>query len=346
MGQSSRLRTLQYVPYLESQGIHVKVAPLFQDSYVRDLQAGRRDPAYILKAYLKRINLLGRMKGFDILWLEKEMLPWIPFSFEGLLLRKAKPMVLDIDDADFHHYDLAGNPITRFVLGSKIGRLMSRSAMVIAGNDYLAEYARSWGAPAVEKLPTVVDLERYPLKERPLKEGKPVTIGWIGSPTTAPYIKIIAPVLRELSSKYQIRLVLVGSGSVSMEGLNPEIHAWTEEREAEMVSGFDIGIMPLAATPWERGKCGYKLIQYMACAKPVVASAFGANLSIVTHGKEGFLAEDAEEWKSSLELLIRNRRLREQMGREGRLLVEKKYSTAVTAPRILHLLRKVYEKAG
>lgn len=345
MGQSSRLRTLQYVPYLERQGIHVEVEPLFQDSYLRDLHLGRRNTWAILKAYLERMSISWRMKGFDILWLEKEMLPWIPFLFEGLLLRKAPPMVLDIDDADFHRYDLAGNPFIRSVLGSKIGELMARSAMVIAGNDYLAEYARSWGARAVEKLPTVVDIGRYPLEERPLKRGEEVTIGWIGSPTTAPYLKIITPGLKDLSRKYNTRLVLVGSGPISLEGLNPEIYAWTEEKEAEMVSAFDIGIMPLAATPWEMGKCGYKLIQYMACAKPVVASAFGANLSIITNGKEGFLAVDEEEWKSSLELLIRDRRLREQMGRAGRLLVEKRYSTAVTAPLLLDLFRKVYKDA-
>ena len=269
------------------------------------------------------------------------MLPWLPFFVERAMLTKSPPIVLDIDDADFHHYDQNRSGFIRMLLGPKIGRLMRMSDLVIAGNDYLAGYARRWGARSVEQLPTAVDLAKYPLKECPTGEKGPVTIGWIGSPTTAPYLKIIEPVLRDLSRNFPIKLVLVGSGAVTLEGLKPDIQPWTEEKEAELVSGFDIGIMPLADTPWERGKCGYKLIQYMSCARPVVASAIGANLSIVTQGKEGFLVKALNEWKEALEALIKDADLRRQMGMAGRQLVEKKYCTSITAPRLLNLLRTV-----
>lgn len=347
MGQSSRLRTLQYIPYLKDKGVELLSSSLFDDSYLSNLHAGkRRNPLNILLSYLKRSLLARHISRFDILWIEKEILPWVPFLFEKRLLKHAPPVVIDIDDADFHHYDINKNPIIRFLLGAKIAGLMRSSALVTAGNTYLAQYAERSGAEWVVELPTVVDIDRY--KNRDSKEDNEsvVTIGWIGSPTTAPYLKLIAPALIDVAEKNSVRLVLVGSGDFEIDGLKVETHPWTENREVKMVSGFDIGIMPLADTPWELGKCGYKIIQYMACSKPVVASPVGANLSIMHHGREGFLAGGMEDWKEALNLLVRDRNLRLKMGAAGRRLVEERYCTAVTAPLLFNLFQKVHRKGS
>jgi len=343
MGQSSRLRTLQYIPYLKDHGVRTETASLFDDSYLAALNAGKaRNPVTILHAYLNRLRLAPVLRRYDIIWLEKELFPWIPFVFEKRLLNGAPPIVMDIDDADFHHYDLSGNPMIRILMSSKIAGLMNLSALVTAGNDYLASYARRSGARAVEELPTVVDLARYPITGRTSGAEGTVTIGWIGAPTTAPYLNTIAPALRDIAHENSVRLVLVGSGDMAIDGVKPEIYPWTEASEVEMVSSFDIGIMPLAKTPWELGKCGYKIIQYMACSKPVVASAFGANLSIIKNGQEGFLADGIEDWIRALRQLIRDPGLRLRMGASGRRLVEQRYCTGITAPRLLNLFRNIH----
>ena len=96
--------------------------------------------------------------------------------------------------------------------------------------------------------------------------------------------------------------------------------------------------MPLPDGPFERGKCGYKLIQYMACALPVVASPVGANRDIVEQGRNGFLASDADEWRAALHALVADPGLRRRFGEAGRRSVEQCYSLQVHAPRLARLL--------
>jgi hypothetical protein len=104
---------------------------------------------------------------------------------------------------------------------------------------------------------------------------------------------------------------------------------------------MDIGIMPLTDTPWSRGKCGYKLIQYMACGLPVVASPVGVNTHIVEHGVNGFLAASDAEWRDALYKLARDPGLRQKMGTAGRLKVETDYSLAAWGPRVAAMLSHV-----
>jgi len=119
--------------------------------------------------------------------------------------------------------------------------------------------------------------------------------------------------------------------------------AFFKENEAADIRHFDVGIMPLPDAPWERGKCGYKLIQYMACGKPVVASPVGVNSRIVCHGENGFLANNLEQWREALLTLRDHPALRQQMGNEGRARVEREYSVQLNAPRLSAWL---HEAAG
>ena len=126
----------------------------------------------------------------------------------------------------------------------------------------------------------------------------------------------------------------------ALAGLHPEIRRWTEQTETADIADFDIGIMPLAEGVWERGKCGYKLIQYMACARPVIASPVGVNRSIIDDGASGLLASTEAEWRSALERLRDDQPLRDRMGRAGRARVESEYSVTAVAPRLAELLRR------
>jgi len=123
-----------------------------------------------------------------------------------------------------------------------------------------------------------------------------------------------------------------------------EILPWTEDTEVSLIQNMDIGVMPLPETPWTRGKCGYKLIQYMACGLPVVASPVGVNCEIVEHGVNGFLAETNEEWRSAVETLLSDADLRRRMGAAGRKKVEDSYSLQVWGPRVAQMLRQVADE--
>ncbi len=340
LGASSRVRSYQYLPHLESQGIHVTVAPFFEEKYIRNLYAGRgRGLNLVLKAYLRRLRAVLQAADFDLIWVEYEVFPWMPACFELTLASLRIPYVVDFDDAIFHRYDLHPNPLVRVFLGRKIDHVMRRAAAVIAGNDYLLARARRAGAKSVAYLPSVVDLKRY--AELIEVNNDVFTVGWIGSPATVRYLHLIQPSLAELCKAGSARLVVVGGTDVEMEAVPVVRRPWSEETEVAEIRGFDVGIMPLPDEPWERGKCGYKLIQYMACGRPVVASPVGANLKIVEHGVNGFLAATPSEWVRALTALREDRLLRERMGRAGRRRVETEFSLQVTAPRLVDLFRTV-----
>lgn len=342
-GASSRMRFYQYLPTLQADGLRVTLAPLFTDGYVRGLQQGRRSAADIAVAYARRMISIAGRGAFDLLWIEKELLPWLPAWAECLFLGGQVPYVLDYDDAVFHQYDQHPSAWVRRWLGRKHGQLMCRAALVVAGNDYIADHACAAGARAVEVLPTVIDLARYPATDRRPDAACLPTVGWIGQRATAAFLQPLAPVFRQLAGDGLARFSAVGIDTVAL-GLPMDAVLWSEHTEVTSIRRFDVGIMPLLDGPFERGKCGYKLIQYMACGLPVVASPVGVNRKIVEHGVNGFLAETPEQWTTALRTLLADPALRQQMGREGRQKVEKAYCLDVTAPRLVALLRAAVQQ--
>lgn len=340
LGASSRLRIYQYLPSLKRAGFEAAVAPLFGEDYVRSLYSGKISKVAVFNSYINRLQFILKVRHFDLVWVEYEMLPWLPGWIELSLLPGDVPFVVDYDDAIFHRYDQHRLAVVRTVLGKKIDGVMGRAALVIAGNDYLGVHARQAGAKRVELLPTVVDGTRYIVIEK--GDVSPVTIGWIGSPTTSQlHLKHVAAVLRAINVSHHARIVAIGANPSQLQDLPIEIRPWSEDTEAAEIQQFDIGIMPLPDNLWERGKCGYKLIQYMASGKPVVASPIGVNSVIVHHGVNGFLANTESEWYESLRLLCEDAALRKRMGDAGRSRMECDYSLQVTAPRLAELLRSV-----
>lgn len=336
LGPSSRVRFYQYFPALREQGFVIEDAPFFSDEYVRRLYA--KEPMQlreVVSAYLRRLATLLRARNFNLLWLEKEFLPWMPAPLEALLARR--PYVVDYDDAVFHRYDLHQSALVRRVLGRKIDQIMGNATLVIAGNEYLAERARTAGAKRVEILPSVVDADLYaPASVR----TSGFTIGWIGSPVTAPYLEQVHPALEMLTSGDQAKVSLIGAGdAIKWKNANVQILPWREEDEIQNIQQFDVGIMPLVDEPFERGKCGYKLIQYMACGLPVIASPVGVNRQIVEHGVTGFLAESEQDWQKALIFLRENPEKRRKMGMAGRVKMEREYSLQAATPKLASLLR-------
>lgn len=336
LGASSRVRFHLYKEYLSGKGFEIIFLPLVSDHMLENrYQTGRYSYLSLIKSYLMRFITLLKCSNYDLIWVEKEVFPWLPYKFDFYLLTGV-PFVLDYDDATFHKYDSSPSRLIRFILGSKLSKLINKSYAVFVGNDYLECYALRSGAANIKLIPSSVDLKNYPTsKKHPeyCAHDMPVIV-WIGSPTTAPYLRIVTASLERLAKKkpFLLRLVGIGAADINMPGVRTEFFSWSSSKEVDLLSKSDIGIMPLSLGPWEMGKCAYKLIQYMASGLPCVASAVGANLNVVVEGETGFLVEDSEAWDAPLEKLLSDAALRLRMGLAGRRRVERSFSLEANAP--------------
>lgn len=335
-GASSRLRMLQYLPLFEAANIDCVVAPLIDDAMLLcKYRHGGYSLLELLSAYWRRIRALIGGRQFDVVWIEKEALPWFPAGFEIWLLRNV-PYVLDFDDAVFHNYDLHPSVWVRHFYGRRIDRLMAGAHLVVAGNRYLADRAIAAGAQRVEVISTVVDLSRYLPKRAYPFTTKP-RIVWIGSPSTVQYLQDLAESFRALAQCQPFTLRVIGGGALTIPGVEVEALPWSEDTEAALIEECDIGIMPLKDTPWEQGKCAYKLIQYMACGLPTVASPVGANREVVLEGETGFFADTPYSWVEKMKTLLRDAALRQRFGQAGRARVESEYCLQRSAPKLVRL---------
>ena len=171
---------------------------------------------------------------------------------------------------------------------------MKNATMVTVCNKYLKKKAYDSGAKCIEIMPTVVDLNRY--KTVYHTNNSELVIGWIGTPKTEKYIVELINIFEKLSEIIDFKVLIIGGKNFQSNKFKYEIVPWSEERETECLEKIDIGIMPLFDSKWEQGKCGYKLIQYMACGKPVVASSIGMNCEVVKHDENGYLVSNIDEW--------------------------------------------------
>jgi glycosyltransferase involved in cell wall biosynthesis len=273
-----------------------------------------------------------------VVWLEKELVPWAPALIERGLLRKL-PYVADYDDAIFHNYDLHRNPILRALFRSKIAKVMCGAAVVVAGNRYIADRARAAGAENVQVVPTVVDEAKYGLRTCYPHGDRGVTVGWIGSPATQYLLEPVLPIIESVLELPRDRFVTIGTRFGAPLFRGHEERPWSEETEVSALAELDVGVMPLRDAPFERGKCGYKIIQYMASGCAVVASPVGANCDIVVEGETGFLAETAEQWSTALRTLKNDRDMRVRMAEAGRKRFEQRYSLRSAVPIVAEILR-------
>lgn len=334
---STRQRLLQYVPYLERHGMTVTLKPLLDDRYLAALMRGeRRSRGAVAMAYLRRFGDLVASRGFDAIWLQYEAFPYMPL-IERLVARAGgPPIIYDIDDAIFHMYDAHSSALVRQVLGAKLRPLMRRAAVCLCGNDYLRAYVEAAGGRAIV-VPTVVDTDHFLPAARPATA--PFTAGWIGSPSTWRYVEPLLPTLMPVIERLDGRFRVVGAGPAARGIARVDALDWDEAREVADLQAMDVGLMPVPDEPWARGKCGYKLIQYMACGRPGIASPVGVNNALVENGVNGFLAGTPAQWAQALTLLAADPLRRDDMGERGRARVVAGYSLASQQPVVLRALR-------
>ncbi len=325
LGASSRLRSFQFFPLLKENGILIDYQALFNNEYVRNLYAKKSNRAIIIKSYLKRFLYLFNIKKYDLIVIEKELFPYFPAWFEFILKTMNVRYIVDYDDPIFHNYDLHKNNLVRKFLGRKIDKVMKLSSHVFCGNSYLEDRAKNAGAKSVSFLPTVIDLHRYAISS--LKLENEFIVGWIGSPSTIRYLNDLIPIFDQLFERYpEFKLHIIGA-KPNFEEINYIRYIpWTFENEVQEIYKFDVGIMPLYDTPFEKGKCSYKLIQYMGCSKAVVASPIGSNIQVVTNHVNGIFAYAPKDWFEAIEFLINNPITCREYGKNGLKKVREVYN--------------------
>ena len=352
-GAGCRFRIAQFIPYLESVGFEVTLRPLYTPEFFRLVY---KRGHYLRKALTfaqlagKQLGSLRDVARFDVIFIYREIFPIGPAIVERLLaLRGRPPMVFDFDDAIFlPSVSEANRAIGALKQPRKVAAIIRRSSHVIAGNEYLAAYARRFN-DAVTTVPTCVDTTRFvPAPDAFTQNGSRRTpvVGWIGSPTTGSYIRALGPVLRRVGEHHQFVLRVSGAGEpLAIEGVTTEDMPWTLAGEVGLFNSCDIGVYPLADDEWSKGKCGFKAIEFMACGVPVVAAAVGVNREIIQDGVNGFLASSEDEWVEKIGRLLVDRELRRRFAEAGRRTVEERYSLHVNAPRIAAAIRDVAGKA-
>ena len=357
LGASSRMRMYQFFPALVQAGFQIECAPLFDEGYLHALQRQRRSWFRVLVALLRRIAVLLKVRRYDLVWIEKECLPWVPYDLEHFFLRRSKAYVLDYDDAVFHLYDEHRMAWVRTLLGNKHPQLVQRAAAVIVGNAYLMQFALEAKAKAagaknsarsashatiLRLVPSVIDLNHYGDSIRPFDPSPsrgPAQVVWIGQRSTLKYLKPLRPLMLRLVGEGLCEFICIGADPSTFD-LPMQHRLWHEASEVDELKRCDIGIMPLEDGAFERGKCGYKLIQYMASGLPVVASPVGANCHIVIENETGYFAQTLEQWEAALRALCQAAAKRREMGAAGQARAAKRFSLQALAGDVVQTLQR------
>lgn len=338
-GQRYRVEAFQ--PALARLGITFRYDWLLDRDDLRVFY-GRYSPARKAlvagKGALRRLRSVVRLQHVDAFLVQREAF-FLGGAWSEWLASRRAPLVYDFDDAVWIRAMSDANRGYAWLKNvDKIPRIVALARTVIAGNDYLAGWARQHSA-RVHVIPTCIDTDWFAPPAR-RRDGDPVTIAWSGSPSTLAHLRPLLPVLERVAARLgpRIRLRVMGDPSFAHEPLGLRGEAWTPEAERALLSDAGIGLMPLPDDEWTRGKCGFKGLLSMAMGAATVMSPVGVNTSIVSHGDNGFLPASDDEWVEVLCRLVTDRDLRERVGKAGRQTVVERYSVAGWAPRLARVL--------
>ncbi|MEJ8803030.1 glycosyltransferase family 4 protein [Pontibacter sp. H249] len=336
---SQRFRVEQFLPYLQATGISYKLVPFWsRDTFAILYKGGNilRKIAGTLQGFLQRVALVLQLQQYDYIFIHREATPVGPPWFEWLAAKVFKvKLIFDFDDAIWLENTSAENQkASTYKQHHKIAKVCTWGYKISAGNRYLQEYAQQFNEQSVY-LPTTINLAKYNRLKN--QETERVVIGWIGSHSTLPYLKLIEPVLQQLEQQYTFDFVVIADREPDLTLKSLKFVRWREEVEVENLLQLNIGVMPLPETEWAKGKCAFKALQYMALGIPAVVSAVGANIAAVPHGNVGYTCTTERDWYKSLERLLLNIELRSRMGADGREWVAEKYSLTTHQHTFLNL---------
>ena len=334
-GASSRLRYLRYVEHLRRCGFDVRTHALLPDRYLDALYSGRSESFTAAVSLMKR--LCGLARAEKNLWIEYELLPYLPHALEKLMIR-GRRYVLNFDDAVYLKYR------GRRFLDGKYERLAAGAAGVMAANDVLIEHFSRFN-PNTVKIPTAVDTDALAPAEIGFDR---FTVAWIGTPVTfKAHLEPFLPMFGAIRREFDFELLAIGGPADTPRALPDwlRILPWSENTERTVLPRCHAGIMPLPEhDEFAAGKSAYKLLQYLAAGVPAIASPVGENRLVVKPGTTGFTATTPAEWRAALQMLISDERLRKNMARNARRDAEN-YSVARFAPVIADFLKKSFAEA-
>lgn len=302
-------RIQQYFPYLKDVGYSVSLMTT-KDTFPGVLkEAARSDVVVVQRLLLSPAKL-------------------------ALLKTIAKKIIYDFDDAVM--YGSSGESATR---RKRFGKIIEVAQAVFCGNDFLMEAAKEHKTDHLYYIPTVVDTVEYPVKVH--GKSKPFVVGWIGTSSTLRYLDEIRDVLVSLSKRGDVEVRIIADRPFDMKEPGITFRKWNKDREKAMLLEFDVGIMPVRDDIWSQGKCGLKLIQYMAMGLPSVTHPVGVAGQIITDGVNGFLRTDKAGWLDAIERLRSDESLRKRMGAAARTDAEKNYSLNTWGPRYAEIVKSL-----
>ena len=342
-GASSRVRHYSFIEPLRERNIKIEAQHLIDNASIANFYGGRsRRWHRIAGAYLKRMTLMARAKQYDAIWIEKELLPGLPFRFEQALFNSGVATILDFDDywiARHQTRDLDSRGHRREL--NKLRATLNAATVVTAANDDLADaLAQDTGRRPVV-FNNAIDTASYVAAARHVAartNGGPPRIGWIGTPyTAAVYLPPLAGILNRLSDEGLSRTLLIGAG-----GAVPEIRAeripWSLDNEARDAANIDIGIQPLGNSRFDHGKSGWKIYQYMAAGRLVVATRGGYISELVDDGATGFLVSSEAEFEQRLRALAGDTNLRASMGQQAQMRIVEKHDIGRAVEQLADLI--------
>lgn len=343
LAASSRTRVFDYLPLLRKMGVTTDVMVVISDVWVSRLHRGGLlgRMLYYWMAWFRTWYVgavcLWRAKRYDALFIQKVLFP----SPIPLFLKRYRHKVLfDFDDAIFTLEKVGTGWLHQMRHRRRqrgLPAMLEAAHCAVVENAYTADYAQQF-CPQVVRITGPIDTVRYAPGERLTKDE--VLLGWIGSPTTTPYLDLIRAPLAELGRRYpHLKLCLIGAAHFECDGLPVTHKPWDLNTEVDLLRAFDIGLMPLPDDDFTRGKGGYKLLQYMAMGLPVVASPVEINAELVDDGGNGFLAHTPDDWVRYLSRLIDDVDLRQKMGQLGRQKMEKDFSLQQSSQRLFDILK-------
>jgi glycosyltransferase involved in cell wall biosynthesis len=345
---SSRHRVLQYLPLLRAHGIDgLAVRPVPAALSARLVERGpmtarQKIVYYGTFAALRFAAVLAAHRA-DVVVIQRDLFPFGPPLLERLLFRRNAHLVYDTDDATYLRPSFTPDtPFQRLRAWNKPAEVASHARWVSAATAPIANWARQY-ASDVSVVPMAVDGSEY-TPVVPSHKDRPV-LGWAGTPGGLRYLESLAPVLRDLArtDDFLVRVISGGYRNVRLPGVPVEARPWRGATAIADLRTFDIGLVPLDDSPFERAKFPFKLLQYMALGLPSVSAGLGEATHVVQHGRNGLLAGNAEEWRAHLSRLLRDPSLRATLGAGARETVEQHYTIERVGPA---LVEGLYRAAG
>ena len=312
-----RYRLASYQPFLEAAGHQLDFRPR-------------------PKSFWSRLHLGRLVEDADAVILQRRLLP----QWQLYLLRSnARRLFFDFDDAVFHNDSYSAKGTESPGKMSAFVAMCATADLLMPGNRFLRKQTARWAEPErIHLLPTCLDPARYPLADH-ARAGRDVQLVWIGSSVTLKGLEQVQPLLDSVGAHCPGTVLKVICNRFPRFKALPVVPCpWSSGSEAAELAAADIGISWIPDDPWSMGKCGLKLLQYMAAGLPVVANPVGVQQEIVRHGETGFLVETAAEWIEAIDWLVRDPELRRRLGQAGRKRVEEEFSLQRGAARLLQVL--------